>query len=122
MSVPETPVPGHRTERLRHALRRTLYLLEAKDVRLLALDPLQDLSRPCTDAIDIPRRDLHLGTPFGDTLRGHSNCGRVSPEGVPKRKGEFARADSYFCSSNSASTTSSFFFSPPGAWPPGAPV
>src|SRR5437763_3899381 len=83
MSVPETPVPGHRTERLRHALRRTLDLLQAKDVRLLALDPLQDLSRPCTDAIDIPRRDLHLGTPFGDTLTAEGCPRRVSPEGVP---------------------------------------
>src|SRR5207253_11007917 len=60
--VPEAPVAAHRADWLRHCVRRSFDFLEAEDVGLLALDPLQHFAGAGADAVHVPGGDLQHGT------------------------------------------------------------
>src|SRR5215470_707382 len=57
--MPEAPVPIELAHGRRHMLRRSLDLLQAENIRRLALNPVHHLARASTNAVHVPRRDLH---------------------------------------------------------------
>ena len=57
--MPEAPVFSEQSERFRDGFGRSLDLLKTEHVRLLGLDPLQDLGRPRPNAVHVPGRNLH---------------------------------------------------------------
>jgi hypothetical protein len=57
-SMPAAPVALETEEGSRYLVRRGLDLLQADDVRALALDPVVELRLPRPDAVDVPGGDL----------------------------------------------------------------
>ena len=59
-SVPVAPVALEVAEAHGQLIERGLDLLQADHVRLVALDPLEQLAVPGADAVDVPGGDLHV--------------------------------------------------------------
>ncbi len=84
-AVPITPVALHLTQCRWHLVGISLDLLQADDIRTLALNPLLDLALTRPDPIDVPGRELNGGR--GQlSVSGHNNnqgqrSGRVRRSG-----------------------------------------
>src|SRR5207237_4241550 len=79
--VPVTPVAGERADLGRDLLRRRLDLLQAKDVGLLAREPVEHLPVPRADPVHVPGGNLEAHFALGPVMssgRTHwSNCSAV---------------------------------------------
>jgi len=71
-AVPTAPVPLHLTQCGWHLVGLRLDLLQADDIRTLALDPLLDLALTRPDPIDVPGRELN-GLHGQISASGHDN-------------------------------------------------